>query len=150
MCSDRPVSPSSYAASQPHVWRQARPLVARLRFAVATVVTVAGCPQWLRRQRPRLFLVRYPHYNDPEPATKPAKNNLEAGKKGVVIARTIVFVGILQWFTLRPLLRGRHPSRLENGIGVREEPHRELASLWNAAREELHRELAALLCRFAD
>ena len=39
---------------------------------------------------------------------------------------------------------------MENGIGVREEPHRELASLWNAAREEPHRELAALLCWFAD
>ena len=39
-------------------------------------------------------LVRYPHYNEPEPATKPAENDLEAGKKGVVIARFIVICGI--------------------------------------------------------
>ena len=38
--------------------------------------------------------VRYPHYNEPEPATKPATNSLEAGKKGVVIARTIVCCGL--------------------------------------------------------
>ena len=55
-----------------------------LRFRMSSMATAAAAAA---------VLVRYPHYNDPEPATKPAKSNLEAGKKGVVIARTIVFVG---------------------------------------------------------